>query len=180
MPPKWNDDAAVAAWVGQAMPVQYSDYLFAELLPPLRPDVPMEWRSFEAMEREALAAARQGSFKLLAYLLDPEPISPHLNRPQRLSRESEVLIARRLRGEFKGKKSRPKQPVARRRARTPVYAAADEVATIQGILRQHYPKERGIRDRAIAIAAARAGITPKRLRNHFRSKRRLKSPRRAL
>jgi hypothetical protein len=171
--------------------VQYPDYLFSELLPPLRPDVPMEWRSFEAMEREALAAARQGSFKLLAYLLDPEPTWVHgvdaaspqaiPNRLQRLSQESEVLIARRLRGEFKAdRQGAPKQPVARRRARTPVYAAADEIATIQGILSQHYPNERGIRDRAITIAAARAGITPKRLRNHLRSKRRLKSPRRAL
>jgi DNA primase len=177
-PPKWNDDEALAAWVNQAMPAQHVDYLFEEALPTWRPDVPMSWESFEAQEREALAAARGGNFRLLAYLLDPDPdrFTDGKTRPvrlQRLSRESEVLIASRLRGKFKVKKGAPKQPVARRRARTPVYAAADEVAIIHEILLRQYPMQRGIRDRAIAIAAKRAGIPRRRLFNHLKSKRRL-------
>ena len=72
-----------------------------------------------------------------------------------------------------GKVGSAKQAIGRRRAKNRVHNAADEVPVIQAILRQYYPKQRGSRDRAIGIAAARAGIKRSRLANHLNSKHKL-------
>ena len=163
--PKWGDDAALAAWAGERIPERHAEVLFPERIT-VQSGVPWQSWDAKAMEREAFEAAQQGDFRMLGWMLD-----------QRipLKRESMVLIAARLMGKFKSKKGvgAAKQAIARRRAANPVYNAADEVPAIQAILRQHYPKQRGIRDRAIDLAAARAKIKRTRLTNHLNSKHRL-------
>ncbi len=115
------------------------------------------------MEREAVETARQGDFRMLGWMFDND---------MPLKRESKKLIAARLMGKFKANKriGAAKQSAARRRAANPVHNAADEVPVIEAILRQHYPKQRGIRDRAVDLAAARAGINRDRLAYHLYSK----------
>ena len=162
--PRWGDDEALLAWIGPLIPEPFQDWL---VVPPHVWNAP-----FTGLDREseAIEAARQGNFKLLGYLMDPRQ---SVYRPQRLSPKSEALIAARLQGESKAKRGKPKQTEARRRLSNPVHAAADEVAIIENILRQHYPKQRGIRERAIDIAAARANISRERLAEHLKSKHRL-------
>jgi hypothetical protein len=173
LPEWWDDTAALAAFVAPQMPQQPRDWLF------------MPWHKWhppftglpEPREREAIAAARQGNFKLLAELLDPtkptkpkQPLPSH--RPERLSAEAEVLIAAKLRGEHKVPRQRPTQTEAQRRAYNPAYAAADEVPIIQEILLRHFPGRRGYKRRAIEIAALRAGVDSDGVREHLRPKRR--------
>ncbi len=173
--PDWNDDDALADWVGPLMPEPPRDYLFRPW--PVLRDAPMQGKSREEMEREAIAAAQQGNFKLLGWLMDPPNQDLLSHRPPRLSQEAEALIAARLQGTFKARRGKPKQTVARRRVDNPIHAAADEVPVIQNILRQHYPRQRGVRDRAIGIAALRAGIEHERLAHHLRSPHQLRDGR---
>jgi hypothetical protein len=157
--PKWGDDAALTAWVSRLMPERHFDVLFPELIT-VQSGVPWQSWDAKAMEREAFEAARQGDFRMLGWMLD---------KHMPLTRESMSLIAARLMGKLKAGPGAAKQAIARRRAANPVHNAADEVPAIQTILRQHYPKQRGIRDRAIDIAAARAEIGRGRLAYHLDS-----------
>jgi hypothetical protein len=161
--PKWGDDAALTAWVGRHLPERHADVLFPEMTN-VQSGVPWQWWDAKASEREAFEAARQGDFRMLGWMLEQR---------MPLKRESMALIAARLMGKLKVKPGAAKQAIARRRATNPVHNAADEVPAIQTILRQHYPKQRGIRDRAIDIAAARAEIDRDRLAYHLNSKNRL-------
>jgi hypothetical protein len=161
--PKWgDDDAALAAWVGERMPERHAEVLFPELIT-VQSGVPWQSWDAQAMEREAFDAAQQGDFRMLGWMLDQR---------MPLTRESMALIAARLMRKSKSKKrvGAAKQAIARRRAANPVHNAADEVPAIQAILQQLYPKQRGIRDRAIDLAAARAKIDRDRLAYHLNSK----------
>jgi hypothetical protein len=173
----WNDDRALADLIAPLMPK-------APLLPL------MPWHQWwghgfteEHPEDEAIAAAKQGNFKLLGVLMNPPN---HYGRPKRLSWEAEKLIAQYFQGTFKaqkpsgkntGKKTRrPVMTEAQRRAKNPTHDAAKEVPIIENLLRQLCPGQRGYRERAIDMAAYRAGIDRDRLANHPAFKRKKPSP----
>jgi len=155
--PKWGDDAALAAWIGERIPERHAEVLFPEMIT-VQSGVPWQSWDAKAMEREAFEAAQQGDFRMLGWMLDQR---------MPLKRESMALIAARLMGKFKTNAGAAKQAIGRRRARNPVHNATDEVSAIQAILQQHYPKQHGIRDRAIGLAAARAKIKRSRLEHHL-------------
>ncbi len=167
--PKWDDDHAILAWIGPLMPER------PNLVGPkfARPGIPLGWTQ-PAMEKEAMHAARQYHFKMLGYLIELNASVPadEWQAPQ-LSQEAYALIAAYLQGKVKAKNNPPKQSVARRWAKNPIHAAADEVVVIKNILRQHYPNQRGYRNRAINVSAARARIPPERLNKHLGSKDRI-------
>jgi hypothetical protein len=157
--PNVNDVKALAGWVGHLLPEPLRDYL---LFP---------WRQWwghpfteQDREREAVAAARQGNFKLLGIL-----------KEQRvpLGAEAEALIASRLQETFKAPRGKPKQTEAQRRAGNPIHDAADEVAPIEDLLREYYYSHSGHHDLAIDIAAYRAGIDRERLAKHLSSPNRI-------
>ena len=164
--PRWGDDEAMLAWIGPLIPEPKPifDVLFPEEVV-VQPGIPLvAGRSPRETEQEAFQTAKQGDFRMLAWMREHK---------MPLSKESEQLINARLRGEFKAERSGPaKQLAARRRARSKVYGAADEVAIIQAILKQHFPNEHGHREQAITLAASRANISRGTLANHFKSRRR--------
>lgn len=161
----WNDDKALAEWTASRVPAKPCDGLFMPS---------HEWYApftGENREREAIAAARQGNFKLLAWLLDPPNA---YRRPARLSAKAEKLIADRLRGTFKAKRTGPpKQTAAQRHANNAAYDdAAERALKIQKLYEQEVPEQSGHRARAITIAAHLAVIDREKLANHRTFKRR--------
>jgi len=156
--PKWNDDQAMLAWIGPLIPK--------------RPSItPAE------MEMEALHEARQGHFKKLGYLLNWYASVPgdEWQLPP-LSQEAYALLADCALGKKARKKARrgaAKQTVLHRWHSNRVHLAADEVVIIEKILRQHYPKQRRYRDRALDLSAARSRIRRDRLAEHFKSEHRI-------
>jgi hypothetical protein len=163
-PPNWNDDAALTALVGQHLSPRHAEVLFPETIT-VQTGVP--WKSWDAkaMERESVDAARQGDFRMLGWML---------YNAMPLKRETMALAGARLMGKLKGKTGAAKQTIERRRAANPVHDAADEVPKIKVILKQLYPGQRNFHNRAIDIAAARAGIDRDRLAHHLNSKHKLR------
>ena len=174
--PKWNDDAALLAWVNWLLSDDELPVSSAFSLEPERDEVEVllerdqRRAASEEREREAFEVALSGNFKALADLVDIEAKYPQLS----LSPKSKELIAAYLRGEFKVKKGRQKQTVEQRWTSNPVYAAADEVADIENLLRLGFPNQRGFRQRAIDLAAAHAAIGRERLAEHLKSKHRMR------
>jgi Asp-tRNA(Asn)/Glu-tRNA(Gln) amidotransferase B subunit len=154
----WNDDDALADWVGQQLPQPPRDWLV------------MPWHEWwgapftqQDREREAVDEARKGNFKLLAALMQ-QNVS--------LSKQARALVADRLLGGKAKTRGRPRQTVTQRRVRNPIHDAAALVPIIEKFLRQHFPKQRGYRDRAIDVAAHLAGLDRDRLANDRAFKRR--------
>ncbi len=142
---KWKNDKELSAWLDRHLPAPVRDYLL----------VPWhEWWGAPFTEAnpecEAVAAARQGNFKLLG--------APK-QRGVPLGAEAEELIAARLSETFKAPRGKPKQSEAQRRVGNPIHAAADEVTPIEDLLREYYYSETGHHDRAIDMAAYRARWT---------------------
>jgi hypothetical protein len=166
-PPKWSEHEAVAAWVGEVMRGGAMDDAEKRFLATGGCGA-SSTEILEAMEREAVEAALRGSFGLLADMLEQKSPFHRWEPGWKLSPEAIALIARRLRREPIAKPGRPKQTLERRRHNTPVHDAAAEFKAVERILRQHYPKEKKIRDRAISIAAARAGIKYDTLKDYLK------------
>lgn len=154
----WNDDKALLKWVSENLPDPPRDWLV------------MPWHQWHGpftgpdREREAIAAAAAGDFKLLGILMQQKVP---------LDLEAKALLAAKLTGEFKVGRGRPKRTIAQRRAVEPIHEAADQVTVIQELLRQRFPKQTGLRDRAIDMAAALYGVKRERLAQQMRSKHRL-------
>jgi hypothetical protein len=159
--PRFNDDKGLLALVEDEFLKQEMEAALLEY-----PD-DMTWSdiapSAEEIERKAVEEARRENFKLMADLV---------RAGRRLNAEARELIADYLRG--KRKRGRPPMTKDERRVRTPVHGAADEIQWIAAILREHYPDQRKIRDRAIDIAALRVRINRNTLANYLKSKRRIR------
>jgi hypothetical protein len=174
--PKWSDDKAVAAWVGKVIDDAALDeeYEHSQLPWDTLPDIPASF-IFEDMERQAVEAAQGGNFRPLADML--ERINPLFKLAKwNLGPRAIALIARRLRGEPIAKRGRPKQTAERRQLNTRTHDAAAELKEIERILRQHYPSEKKIKERATSIAATRAGIKHDTLVNYLKRPRRRRLP----
>jgi len=178
-PPRWSDDEKVSAFVGKILDEAEAEaeWRFAMLPWDTVPGIPASG-IFEAIERDAIAAAEEGNFRPLANLIDPNSVQKHfietIGRGQlRIGPRAEALIASRLRGERRVKKGRgpPKKPIERRAAPSKSYYAAAELPRIEKLLRQHYPREKGIKARAISIAAGRGGIEHGTLDNYLEKQR---------
>jgi hypothetical protein len=182
-PPRFSDDAAVAALVNQLLDAaeRERDRVFERLID----QVPLQTHGevWGQIEQRAIERARLGDFKPLAALVEREnPLYKILDKP--LGSEVSRIAAARLRGEFKKKgRGPPRKDLDERLAASLVYDAADLLPRIEKILRERWPGQRGhqhegqqgYRDRAIDIAAARAGVDPGTLKNYLRrSKRRKK------
>jgi len=161
--PAWTDEEAVVAWVDEQIN-EAIDPIYEMSFDAQVPNFPRSWYR-ESIEREAVEAARRGNFRQLAKFFKLAPSD--------LSQEARELIAQRLVGEYKARRGRPKQDPEERRAASPVHNAATDFLEIKGILDQWWPEERGRRDRAIAIAADKAGIEFGTLFNYLKSNRRL-------
>jgi hypothetical protein len=173
--PKWNDDDAVAAWVGKVIDDARLEEERQFYTLPWDTDPGMTAsEGFAAIERDAIAAAEGGNFRLLAEILDgSNPVIRWMrSKGCHLGPRSEALIAGYLKGQ-RGRRGRPKETVDERRSGTPVHDAAAEFKEIQEILSENYPREKGRRDRAITIAADRAKIRHDTLANYLKSRRRL-------
>jgi hypothetical protein len=173
--PKWSDQKAVTVWVCDVMlaaAVDDAEKFFVSTAG--RGASPSE--ILEGLEQVAVEAARQGSFGLLADMLEQRthPLCKAWN--WKVGPEAIELIARRLRGQPVAKRGRPKQTAERRQLNTPVHSAAAELREIECILRQHYPNAKRIRERAISIAATRAGIEHVALANYLKRPRRRRLP----
>jgi hypothetical protein len=176
-PPKWNDDAGVAALVND----EFLEWERLDAMESVYRDEPDLTASelFARMERNAVEAAERGDFKPLAEMLKQKnPLIKWLRRDLKLhlGPKADALLAERITGEDRGKRGRgrPKQTVEQRHINTPVHGAANEVEDIERILRRHYPDEKKIRERAITVAAERAGIRRQTLVNYLKSKRRIR------
>jgi hypothetical protein len=159
--PEWSDEAAVTRWVCQR--VDTDDFASIEFV-----DHDMQ-RLFATMEREAVAAAKNGDFAPLAELLS-------WGAGFRLGGEANALIAAKLTNRHEVKRGRPVLTDAQRKARDELnatHAAACEVKAIERWFRQCFPRERGRHDRAVSIAVKRHGIKPRVIANYLRSKHRV-------
>jgi hypothetical protein len=185
--PKWTDyDGVSGAYEGVARLV---DDVFADWERPaadddaghIYPDFPERQKQFREVlaryvpDREQVAidaakAERPNAKK------NYEPLARLLLEGWHLSREALDLIVGRL---TPAKRGRPKESEDKRRARTPSHDAADEMEIIKVVLKRFYPDQKNIRDRAISIAAIRAGIDEDVLFNYLRSENRLSRPRRS-
>jgi hypothetical protein len=176
--PKWNDDAGVAALVEDAF-LEWERLDAVDAGYRTEPGIPAS-ELHASMERSAVEAAKERrDFKELAdiaALRNPfiRWLRTDLKIP--LGPEAAALIAERITGKDRGKRGRgrPKQTVEQRHINTPVHGAANEVEDIERILRRHYPDEKKIRERAITVAAKRAGIRRQTLVNYLKSKRRIR------
>ena len=166
-PPKLSDDdALVAEWVGKIVDDANDD---AELEfferpwdthPPLRVTV-----TAASIERAAIADAERGNFKPLADVIEKGSPSPM----------ARAMIAAKLRGTFKGRSGAPKKTFLEHDL-DPKYGAAKEVEKIIHVLNRYYPKAKGHTQRAIAIAAMRAGIDPEKFSNYYLKSRHRRRP----
>jgi hypothetical protein len=186
--PRWADADKVFILIeDELLEIERQDVLEDELRMRTYPGTPFS-HIVQSMEQEAVAAARQGSFRKLAELLHPD--HPFNNRrdgkPQLrnfLGPETWQLLVDRLLGKpirkpaATGKRTargRPKMTADERRAMTPVHDAADALSEINDILRRHYPdqSESNIRDRAIAFVARNEQINDETLVNYVGRSRR--------
>ena len=172
--PRWSDDAGVAALVNDEF-LEWERLDAMDAVVQVLPDI-KESEIFASMEREAIAAAERGDFKPLAKILEQKnPLIKQLSGKFQLGEKARTILAERITGKDSGKRKRgrPKQSIEERYANTKVHGAAAELRDIQRVLRRHYPNEKKIRERAITVAAGRAGIRRKILENYLRSDRRL-------
>jgi hypothetical protein len=176
-PLKWNDDAGVAALVNDEF-LEWERQDAMEWVDRFEPDFSAS-ELFARMEYNAVQAAERGDFRPLAEMLEQKnPFIRWLRRDLKfhLGPKAEALLAGRITGKNSGKRrrGRPKQTVEQRHANSKVHGAADELKDIEAILRWHYPHEKKIRERAISIAAERAGKRRQTLVNYLKSKRRMR------
>jgi hypothetical protein len=167
-PPPWTDTDAVISWAyaefdeAQSETERQGDMWQAEHAH-LLPGFPTS-EFFEGMERQAVSRAEGGDFSALAHLL--EPVHPFNETPvgrpirDRLKPETWWLIADRLSGELKTKRGRPKMTADKRRFRSPIHDAAEEVGAIRAILKRGYPKQgrKQIRDMALVAVGRRHAV----------------------
>ncbi len=150
--PPWNPEEAVFAWIQEELlELEHQDPTWSEEYFASLP-VPTLAESLSSAERDAVAEARHGNFRMLGFLLDPRnPLSPAFRAS--LAPKTWALIAARLDGSFRGPVGRRKQTEEEKRAANPIHNAADMVLFIEEILRRHYPKQkkRDIRHRASCI-----------------------------
>jgi hypothetical protein len=171
-PELWSDEAAVTAWVYQR--IDYGPSEDSEL----RHSGMNAQQIFEELEREAVAAAKNGDFFPLAKLLNGE-IDSIFFVPEKtfhLGPEANALLAARVMNPRGGERGRPALTVEQRKQREavkPVHAAAVEVRAIEKVFREFYPRARGRHERAVAIAAKRHGIKQRLITYYLRSKHRL-------
>ena len=172
MVPKWNDDEALVAWIGDLFDEKERDF-YLHYQPTA--GVPAS-TVFEAMESEAIKAAEGGNFRPLAELNSPKnnPLTKQLRDwGFHLSQRAEELISDFLLYGRKGRRGRPKQTIAERHAATPLHEVAKEVDKIEEILRWNYKGQKAYHDRAITIAGLLNGIEHDTLANYLRSERQL-------
>src|SRR4249919_3563843 len=169
--PKWNNDEAVAALVE----AEFLEWERQDVMD----DVGREYPGFKEsklllwIESDAADAAKRGNFRPLAELMEPEnPLIKMLTAKFRLSTGTLAIVAKKLRGGGVGKHGRPRKSIEERYASSKCHGAADELPDIIRILRKYYPNEK-VREKAIDIAARRAGINASTLSNYLRSDRRL-------
>ncbi len=91
-----------------------------------------------------------------------------------LGAKARGILAKRLTGELRFEVGRGKKTLDQRRADNASIGPAEEVPAIERILRHYYPAEKGIHDRAVEIAAHRAGINPETLFYHLNSRHRVR------
>lgn len=164
-PPKYNDDAALDTWLENIFEEHAAQDAIEESMrdhPPLRVTV-----TAASIERVAIEAAEHGDFKQLADMIEKKWV---------LSENAMAMIAAKLKGTFKATKlGRPKQTFLQRDL-NPMYDAAEEVDKIIHILKRQYPKEKGHTDRAIDIAAKRAGVNRQKLDSYYKKSRHRRRP----
>jgi hypothetical protein len=164
--PDWEEKEKIAEWVGKRLEDAALEQERQFVMRYVECDVPdVTFRDIsKQMEADAVKRARSGNFEQLADMLRAG------NRL--LAQETLNLIADRLTGRFKApRRGPPEQTINQLWSNSPIHAIAAEMEDIDEILRAHYGDKRGIRDRAIAIAARRGGIEYDKLANHLKSKR---------
>jgi len=172
--PRWSDEEGVAALVDDEF-LEWERIDAMDAVVQVLPDI-KESEIFASMEHEAVAAAERGDFNPLAKILEQKnPLIKQLSGKFQLGEKARAILAERITGRDAGKRGpgRPKQSIEERYASSKCHGAADALPDIERILGWHYPDEKGIRERAITIAADRAGIRRQTLENYLRSDRRL-------
>jgi hypothetical protein len=173
--PPWNDDDEVAKWVGELIDDAEEDaeYDFAMLAWDTHPGIKGS-ELYRSIEADAVKAAQGNNFGKLADMLENPMVKWLQSKGCQLGPQASALAAARLRGQL-GPRGRPKKS-DEDLAQLPVRYAVKELKTIERILREHYPKEEAIRDRAITIAAEREGIERGKLEHFLRSRHRHRLP----
>jgi hypothetical protein len=127
-----------------------------------RPDEDLSAVIHATIEAEAIADGRAGNFKYLAKLID---------EGFQLGPEARKLIAQRLRGEFKSRRGRPKKAIGQRSS---VVMVTEYLPEVERLLRTHYPDAKAYKDWAITCSARYWGIEENKLRNHLKSRHRVR------
>jgi hypothetical protein len=176
-PPDWKDEAGLTNFVSQAITDLLNDpqskHEYGLDVWPFEYDGPriVTW---EMLESEAVAAAKDGNYDPLAQLLDPgHPLNNPPNDPPiraALAPSTYALIADILRGRRKKPERRPKLTESQRRKLNPIHDAADEVPVVERMLRAWYPKRttREIHRRALYVVARRHNVWSKTLNTYLR------------
>jgi hypothetical protein len=173
--PNWNDEAEVAKLAGelvakkQVITNRYRDYRKC-VLEGRDQDPSDTWARIEFAEKAAVEAARRGDLAPLAALLRSEEDRDWL-QPDTIELVIEFMTGKRNphTGKRKGEVGRRKMTEEEREAKNPIHIAAVEFRVIQSLLRELYPMQSKavVRDRAVKIAAQRAGVTSERLHHHL-------------
>jgi hypothetical protein len=169
--PKWNNDDAVAALVdAEFLEWERQDAMDAvdRLDPGFKESELLSW-----IENDAADAAKRGDFKPLIEIFEQQNLLiRHLTSKFGLSKKTLAIAAKKLRGEWIRNHGRPRQSDEERHAGSKCHGAAAELPDVIRILKSYYPNEK-VREKAIEIAARRAGIKAGTLSNYLRSDRRL-------
>jgi hypothetical protein len=162
--PKWKDETGVAALVDDCIARRTTN--IAGTISFERGDA----RGIMFLESLAVGRAKRGDPTVLATLLR----SGQRLQPGTIELAIELMTGERnpQTGKCKGEVGRNKMTPAEKKAKYPLRYAAAEFDVIRGLLRQHYPSEprRAIRERALELAAERAGVEPGRLDSYINTR----------
>jgi hypothetical protein len=161
--PNWNDDRGVAKLAAAIIAerdakarhyVDYGDRVADEFAD--------EFFEFRRAEKAAVEAAQHGKRAPLTELL----LGGH---QEWLAPSTRELMAKILAGKRKAGPGRYKMTQEARWLKNPVHQAEVDNRLLRLRLRQRYPKQssKAVADRAVELAASRAGIAPQRLQRHL-------------
>jgi len=171
--PKWSDEAGVAKLVADEL-ARLARVMARARFGEFDASIPEADKPLLRLKRTeeiaACAARYQGNLTPLAELLRSEPfIEQLLSGVQWLESETRAYLIDVLNGKVKAKRGRPRMTPPQRRAANPIHNAMDEFRQIKWHLSRLYPTQSAttVRDRALEIAAKRAGVMAESLRRHL-------------
>jgi hypothetical protein len=172
--PKWSDDDAVLAWVSAELEAQdlEAERQHAMLCADCDTPGPPVGEVLKRVHDEAIRdAERENNFELLESLARGSPLSEWFRLlgvdPMPVGSKAMNFLVDRATGKIRGRRGKP-GPSTQERWRDPVRDAVCDMVRIQAFLHAHYPREKGLRERAMKIAAQRGGVRVSTLRNRLK------------